>query len=138
VSFTFNPELGDNLDKIRVLLGDTVETGHKAEDETILWAIEVEENVFEAAALVADILSAKYSSTAQSRTIGELSLQASNLARQFGELASSLRTQRSRRGVPIAFGWSKADKEVAQEDEDREPIISRKGGMDYPGTDEGI
>lgn len=137
MSFTFDPELGDNISKVRTLLGDTASPG-KVSDEAIEWALESEGGVvIEAAAFCAENLAAHYSAQAQTRTVGELSISMGDLSLKYATLAADLRARRSRNGVPIGFGWDRGDKEATASDSNREPIISKKGGMDHPGVSEG-
>lgn len=138
MSFTFDETLHDDISIVRMLLGDVTSSGHKVEDESIEWALAEETNVYEAAALMADTLSAKYAASGSSRTIGELSLSGAQLSTQYSNLAVQLRARRRRGAVPLAWGWSSSDDEELESDSDRKPIISKIGGMDHYGTDEGI
>lgn len=134
MSFTFHEELGDDISVVRMLIGDTVDSGHKVEDESIEWALGQEGNVYESAALVAETLSSKFAAEASSITLGETNVSQAGLATTYSEMAARLRSSRRRGAVPLAFGYSHSDKELTESDTDREPIVSKKGGMDHPGT----
>lgn len=138
MSFTYDEALGDDISRVRALIGDTTDPG-KVSDELIQLALDGEGNIYEAGAYVADTLSAKYAGQASSRTIGSTSLSGlGDLVERYSSLAMRLRGHRRRVGTPIGFGWRKSEKEATERNADREPIISKKGGMDHPGTTEGI
>jgi len=137
MSFAFDPNLGDDISKIRQLIGDTTSPGIFSNEAIQAW-FDLDGNIYEAAALLADNLAASYSNR-QSLKIDGFSIDYGARAEQYRKLAVSLRdTARNARGalgVPFVGGVSIAAMDAVDSDADRNPSRQKVGGDSYPGTD---
>jgi hypothetical protein len=136
MSYTGNPS-SSNIDKVRFLLGDTDESAEQLTDTEIEFLLTEQTNAYDAAALGASTLAAKYAKLAD-RSVGDLSISYSQLSKNFNALAKTLTSQgaTSVSGFrPYAGGISIADKDSQNADTDRTPPNFRIGMHDQYNTD---
>jgi len=126
---TYDSSMTTNKDKVRFLIQDTVVATAMLQDEEINFMLIEYPNYKMAAANCADVLSSKFASAAESRTIGNLKLEYSDKAKKYADLASRLRMQASKFILPYAGGISQADKEAINDDTDRIEPSFRRGQM---------
>lgn len=133
MTWSFNPALPSALDRVRLKIGDIDADYHEVEDETITAVLtEQAQDVLRAALVLAEALAAKYAKRVD-RTVGAMSLSASDRFKHYQDLVARLRAELTagpayarRYGLPYAGGISVADKEVAAGDSDRpEPAFTR-------------
>lgn len=130
--FSYDVDLGTSLDIVRFLVRDTVESGHKVEDEEITWALTQHSNVYRAAALVAETLAGGGMGIVRKR-VGDVEIEYD--AGVYRSLAGHLYRQAViKSAMPSAGGISKAAKQVAEEDTDHPPPFFDRDMMTVPGT----
>lgn len=118
-------------DEIRFLVGDTDTTDQQVTDEEIAYAAANEANNQLAAARIARALAAKYSRKAD-KSVGDLSISYSQMAKSFWDLATKLESSGSISGAaPYAGGISISDKQTVQDNTDRFVPSFKKGKFDY-------
>lgn len=121
-------------DSVRFLIGDTKSTAQELSDEEILWLLSKEGTPEQAAARAAEILASKYASLVD-KTVGALSISASQRFDHFTSLSSRLRaTTTALLSAPYAGGISVADKDVAESDTDRVAPSFSRDMMKYQDT----
>lgn len=102
-TYTGDPSVSDR-DKVRFLIGDTDSTDPHFQDEEIMWLVNTWNDVYEAAAVCADILGGRFAHKADvSKTVGDLSLSTtySRAAEGFKVMAHQMRDMRARQFVPM-------------------------------------
>ena len=115
-SYSGNPAASD-LDAVRFAIGDTDTADQLLSDEEIAYLL-TNSTVSAASIAACEALAAKFARSVD-RTVGSLSLSASQKAKQFRELAATLRRQRAVLAAPYAGGISVADKDTQRADTDR-------------------
>lgn len=120
-------------DQVRFLLGDTSADTPYLGDAEIAWVLSIDANPFFAAALGADIISARYAGST-SKSVGDLSISGGEKARGFRELATSLRAMGNDsrvNGVPVPYmgGATYEDKRVDRDNTDLVQPYFRVGIM---------
>jgi hypothetical protein len=119
---------GSESDQVRFLIGDTVTADQQLTNEEIAWLILNEGSPVRAAIKGAESLSAKYARQVD-KTVGNLSLSASQRSKRYAELAKQLTDQYITRGtsLPWAGAISRDDKNERQLDGDRtDPFFERE------------
>lgn len=139
MTWSYNPSLATDKDKVRFMTGLTDENNQRVSDEEIAGILAMaNDNVYEAAAMVADSLAGQYSSS-QSLKIDGFSIDYSERATHFRDLAKRIRiaklTAPGALGAPFVGGVSISEMESVREDTDRVPSRFRMGMHDAPGTD---
>lgn len=124
MAFTYDEALGNALSQVRFLIGDTIETGAMFTDAAINGAIAfMDDDVYEAAASLADQLAARYSSSS-SISIDGLNVNFGEKAKAYNDLAVRLRSQNTDEnniGDPFVGGVSVSDMRAVNSDTDRPP-----------------
>ena len=126
-SYSKDPTLSD-LDAVRFEIGDTDITHPLLDDEEIEYALNVEPNIYSAAARCCEAISAKFARDADYR-LGPQAVQASQRAKAYADKAVELRRKGSM-GKPYAGGIQKG--EEALDKYLRQPAFKR-GLMDFEG-----
>lgn len=133
-TYSGSPSTSD-LDAVRFLMGDTDESDPQLTDSEINWLLTQETNIYYAAAMGADTVSAKYSSVIN-RSVGSLSIGVGEKAERWSSLATRLRAQAAARGAtPYMGGMTKSDKQYYDDKPDLERGKFDNGMMDNPGTE---
>lgn len=123
MAWSYNPTLlaTSALFRVRFLCGDTDTTDQQVQDEEVTFALSKEQNVEDlAAALICEHLATRFSRDA-SKTIGSLSVTASERAKAYAERAADLRAgAQSGAGVSTVFcgGLSISGKQTLDDDAD--------------------
>lgn len=129
-NYSGDPSASD-LDAVRYLMGDTVSTGHVAADEEILWCLSQESDLWFAAAMACEAVSAKYASQPTSKMIGETQVTYGELSGKWNNQAATLRAQRRSGAFDVfAGGIYSSQKEEEEQDTDREELAVTKGVHD--------
>lgn len=134
MAWTYNIELTEPKDKVRLMIGDTTNVDPQFQDEELEAMLAIYGNVTQTAVAAARALSARYSRQAD-KWVGDLKILASQRAKQYRELADMLETASvGTFGIPSAGGIRVSQKEAAEGDTDRvQP--SFKSNM-FEGVDE--
>jgi len=132
------------LNATRLLLGDTNSNNPQVQDEEVTFALsETNDNVYFAAAWLARAVAGKYSRQVTTELDGQLSVEYSDLAKQYYQLSDQLEYQGTKAGARIgikAGGITKTDIEAARQQTNRvKPSFRRDrfwnppayDGMDY-------
>ena len=121
-------------DQVRFLIGDTDETDPQLQDAEVDHLLASGAGALAAAVAACAALSAKYSRMV-SKSTGRLSVQASDRAKAYRELAKDLRRQRRGAGLAIfAGGLSISEKESLRQDTDAVQPAFTVRDDDYPAT----
>ena len=118
MAFTYDATLDTNLDRVRFLLQDTVNTTARPallDDGEITWILTVEANIYMAAAMCADALATRYRGTT-SKTVGSLSLSYS--PKTWEDIAKRLRLRGASHMLPTAGGILRDDRDAIWSDTD--------------------
>lgn len=122
-SYSGDPS-SSNQDAVRFAIGDTDSTDQLMTDEEIAYLL-TGSTVTAASIAACEALAAKFARQVD-RSVGNLSLSSSQRAKQFTELAATLRRRTGYLARPYAGGISVADKETRDLDTDRvKPVFSR-------------
>lgn len=125
MTFTYNgdPTASDTA-AVRFAIGDTDVSDQLMTDEEIAYLL-TDSTVTAASIAACEALAAKFARQVD-RSVGNLSLSSSQRAKQFTELAATLRKRTGYLARPYAGGISVADKETRDLDADRvKPVFSR-------------
>lgn len=101
----------DNRSAVRFLVGDTDSADQQIQDEEIDWLLSQNgSDVYQAALAACTSLSARYARRAN-KTVGNLSIQYSNLAKQYDDQYKRIERQAARHTVPTPYagGISNSD-----------------------------
>lgn len=90
MAFTYDGTLDSDLEKARLLIGDTDSTKAQFQDAEITYFLDLEGNVQDAAAAACEALATKYSRRADFSIDGQL-VKASQVARAYANRARELR-----------------------------------------------
>lgn len=139
MSFTYLGDLSTPLDQTRFLIGDTDPTNPLFVDSEVNGNLSVWLTPISAAIALATAQAAKYARKA-TMSVDGLSVNYSDLAKQFTALAQQLRKQMVEYpgglGTPYVGGVSRADMESNAQDEDRVRPAFRRGQFDDPQRDD--
>lgn len=134
---TYDPNLSTPTDQIRLYLGDTDVTAALFSNEEIAAIYAIEKTTLGAASTLASSLAAKFARRV-STSLDGLSVQYSDMAKQFSALAQSLRQQLIEGpgglGIPVVEGVSLGQMAAVDRDTDRNPSRFRMGQDDNPGS----
>lgn len=123
----------DTTDAVRLLIGQT-SSGDTIllADEPILWALTVANTTYDAAAMAAEMLAARYLTVgAESETIGDTSVDWGDRASKLQARAQQLRALAIRVSVtPFLGGQSLADRNTREADTDLRQPAFRSGRFD--------
>jgi hypothetical protein len=119
MAWTYNSSLVEPKDMVRLLIGDTTVSDPQLTDEEIEALLVVHGSTTSTAIIAARTLSAKYSRQAD-KWVGDLKILASQRARAYRELATSLeKAAIAVHGVPSAGGIRVSQKEAMTGNTDR-------------------
>ncbi len=136
-AFTYTGSPTTDLEKVRLLIGDTQEGDVLLTDDEIGFFNSLESNIFRAASKSAEAIAAKFSRQ-HDESVGKVRVSFSQKYDHFVSLANSLKVQADRRGASdmSSGGISISDKNTAIEDTDRvAPFFTRKL-HDHPGVND--
>lgn len=139
-TYSGNPSLSGR-DAVRFLVGDTEVNDQLLQDEEIDYLTTLHGTLNHAAAEAAHAIAAKFARLMH-RSIGGLSADFSAKYHQYMELAEELLRNEGRYPVgPFVSGFRRSEKELIEDDTDRETTFGRKGIHDnqrvYPADDYG-
>lgn len=135
MTFSYTPG-GGRKDDVRLLIGDLDQTAQqdlRLEDEDIERLLAMEGNLYFAAAVAADILSAKFARKAEG-SAGPQSIRPSSRAQELRAIANRLRQRAASTAATFAGGLSRAERDAALADTDRIQGAFSLGMMSNPGT----
>lgn len=120
MTWTYDPTMASDRDKVRFRLGDTVAAAALLQDEEINVLLADAGSVTNATIAGADALAMRFASLAQSMTddIGQ-SVNYGNRAARYRDLANRLRATASRLALPFAGGISQGGKDATAANTDR-------------------
>jgi hypothetical protein len=138
MTWSYDPALTSDADKVRFLIGDTDTTNQLVSDEAVATMLSLYTDTFPAAAALCDGLATKFARL-PTITISGITIRGTERAEQYRITALSLRQQSAQGeagalGVPFVGGVSISDVQSNQQDTDRMPNKFGVGNMDYPGT----
>src|SRR5688572_3442242 len=137
MTFTYDPGLATDRDRVRFLIGDTVAPAI-VQDEEITGILTMQSGVYSSAAAICRSLAARYSRLADIAR-DDVRKSQSQIAKAFADRARDLETQASSVvggtliPVPYAGGISISDKDAQLDDTDRVVPIFTRDGDDFPG-----
>jgi len=117
-TFASTGDFSTSRDQVRIFVGDVDSTDPLLTDEEITYAVAQGGTVRGAAALAADWIAALFSRRAD-KSVGDLSLSASQKSKQYAELAARLRREQVTLSLPYFGGISIAAKDTREADADR-------------------
>ena len=136
MTFSYTAGGGTNLDRVRMLIGDTdsnAETQQRLEDEEITDLISISGGYRAAAAAAADALAAKYARLAVEKAVGKASFVWKRFE-QLRQLAKDLRSSTAFTAVPFAGGLSESLRNTNSQDTDLVKPAFQRGMLDNPST----
>ena len=89
MTFSFDASLSTDRDKVRFFIGDTVDSGHLVENETIATLLTVQPNPVRVAITIARSLAATFARKAD-KQIGKTRIDSSKIAESFLAIAETL------------------------------------------------
>lgn len=124
-TYSGDPSNSD-LDAVRFLIGDTIETRPLVDDREILWAISEETNIFMSSALVCEHLASLYAREADC-SMGGISSKLSAVAKAWTDRAKDLRDRAYSSCEPFFGGLTLSGKEDLDErSDDVQPSFTMK------------
>lgn len=130
MTWTYAGTLTTDLDKVRLLIGDTDTTQQQLTDEELNFFISEEETLHTAAAAACRALASKYARKVH-REVGDLKLYAEQMYQHYLDLAKELSVRGSSYAVPSAGGVYTADKEAYESDTSLVQPEIKRGIHDY-------
>lgn len=129
-NWDYRQDFTRNIDIIRLLIGDTDSNDQLLSDSEITYFIDLHGTPNRSASEAARAVAAKFARN-MSRSIGGLQADFAAKHRQYLALADSLMAKEETFPVsPFVSGYIKSEKQLRDDDTDREEIFGRKGGMD--------
>lgn len=132
MTWSFDPNLGSNKDKVRSLVGDTNDRSPLVSDEAINgWLTEFDDNVREAAAAVAEGLAAEFARKPNIQIDG-FRIDNAAKVKLYSDMATRLHSGSEadtggELGVPIVGGISIGTMASVEDDTDRvKPLMSQE------------
>ncbi len=114
-----------DLDKVRLMIGDTDINDRLLENEEIEWLLREKGNIYDAAAAACAVIAANFARYVD-QTVGKIRAALSDKAKQYFKLEQLIR-QREIIPMPYAGGISRSDKWNRASDSDR---VKPKFGVD--------
>ena len=120
MSFSYNPALPTDKDKVRLFIGDTNSADVLLQDEEIAALLAMFGSVAIASVKACNSIAAKYARYADQET-GDISVRYSQIAATYRELAQSLQDGLTGLSAPMPYagGISRSDKLTREQDTDR-------------------
>ncbi len=141
MGFTYSDPATDQKDAVRFLIGDTDPGDALLSDEEITYVLTDEPDTYQAAALAAEHIAAKFAREINQSGDG-LSWQGEQLFRHYQELAESLgrlaKKKTGRRALPYVGGIYKADRRKDDDNSSMIPSYFRSHQHDNPNTSSGF
>lgn len=132
--WTYDPQLPDRRDRIRLLIGDVEVALPQLADEELDFILNEEPNDYEAAAAACELIAARLAKRVDTALSGQ-SASLSDKRQAYLDLADMLRRRGGRLGAaPFGGGLSVAAKTAAAEDTSTVSPRFYRGQFDYPGT----
>ena len=136
MTWVYDPTLSTDKDKVRLTIGDTDTSSQLLSDEEILAILVDQPVVLLASAYLCRTLAAKFARDATYK-VGDVSVNSSDIAKFYNELADKLDPQGVTAGTVLALpsfgGLSQSEKETLLDNTDAvQPSFSR-GMNDIPG-----
>ena len=122
--------MATDIEKIRMLLRDPASASQELSDTDIQTALELESNVYKAAALCAGNLAAKYAPKVDLKAEGVSIANSQKHKHWMNRERVLLRLAGSDIGAPALSGVSVSEMEEAREDTDRVQEVFRMGQFD--------
>ncbi len=119
-TYGYSPATSD-IDKVRLLIGDTDASSKKVYDSEIAWALtENNDNAYLAGADLCEALASKYLATPTSKSVGSLSISYKDEADKFFTKAKQLRDRHMNYSAltPFMGGKTISDKDARDSDPD--------------------
>jgi len=136
MAWSFDPALPTDKDTVRFYIGDTDTSDQQIADETITATLTLYTDPMLAAAVIARGLAAKYGRDVTYKA-GDVSENASDLARFYLDLANTLDPAGITKGAPLVEisvgGLSRSEKETLESDNDAVQPSFARGMDDIPG-----
>lgn len=142
MAFTYDPSDLDTstssgrLNTVRLLVGDTDSSDVQVQDEEIQFALaQHSDNVYSAGEFICKIIAAKYSRLVTTQLDGVLQSNYSDLAKQYGSLASTIKQMGidAKGGLGLsAGGISVSEMYLANQNTDRVKPAFKIGQFDNP------
>lgn len=134
MSWSYDPALPETLDRVRLLIGDTITNDQQLSDEEIYSMLMIYGAVNSTAVAACRALAARYARYAD-KWVGDLKILASQKHRAYLELAEELRTAGSSAmgaalAVPTAGGIYVSEKEAYEGNTNRVVPFFRRGMHD--------
>jgi len=126
---TYTSTLPTDKDKVRFLIQDTVVATAMLQDEEITAMLGIYGTYKSTAVACCEVLSAKFAGEAESKKIGNLTIDFRDKATKYAKLAILLRSQTMKFVLPYLGGQSQSDKETNQLDADNVQPAFRRGIM---------
>lgn len=135
MSWTYNPALATDRDRVRFLIGDTDTNDQQLQDEELTWVLTQRSDVYLAAADACRALQAKYARKVDTTNLS-LSVSASQRAEAYAALAEQLESKAGSLAGAEMFvgGISVAGKEALDADSGAVQPNFRMGQDDEPGA----
>lgn len=121
MAWSYKNPLNSTKDQVRFLIRDTDQCDQLVQDEEITWLLQVEPNIYRAAAEAARSIAAQFARTADER-VGDIAISLSQRSKAMLDIAKQLEMKSAISGGGVGFyagGISVSDKLTQTEDDDR-------------------
>ncbi len=126
---TYSSTLPTDRDKVRFFIQDTDITNALLQDEEITAMLAIYGSYKSTAIACCEVLAAKFAGEAESKTIGNLSIEFRDKSAKYTAMAKTLRAQTLKFVQPYLGGQSHSDKETNELDSDNVQPFARRGIM---------
>ena len=109
---------------VRFLVGDTIPTDPLSTDEEIEWALTIHDNIYSAAALVANAIAIKFSTMKVSVKIGPIAEEYGNRAEFYSKMARELNNKASSNVTLNIYAGGISQSDKAGQAEDNKGVFS--------------
>jgi len=142
MTWTYDPtDLSTDLAKVRLYIGDTDTTDQLASDEEINAAIAATSDLYAAASMMCQAISAKFARQIDT-SVESVSRKASQRSQQYNKMAKDYTTLSTQSGaglgVPYVGGVSESEMDSVESDSDRVRPAFKRGKFNNPpeGTED--
>lgn len=134
MAWTYDPECKKDIDRVRLLIGDTNEDQQQMQDEEIIFILTTEANLYAAAAACARVLSMRYARYVD-KWVGDLKILASQRVKHYLDIYKELKLRGLSDATPSAGGVFASEKQDAAQDVSLvQPFITRGRDDNTSGT----